>query len=134
MYISALSSMNLTTTICLSPPGVIKYCSNMQFASSLQIAIALSVGNAAEKTTTIATAETKAMAEVAKTKEPRGKRNLNHFGNYDVSRRADGYDFQPSGYSKLMKLLLRLKLLTLRFFLFNRLRAEQLYWRWISTW
>jgi hypothetical protein len=40
--------------------------------------------------------------EVIKTKETRGKRNLNFFGNFGVNRREDGYNYQPSGYSELL--------------------------------
>lgn len=60
-----------------------------------QIAIAFSVVYAGDK------APTNTTAEVTKTKDARGKRNLNHFGNYGASRRNDGYNYQPAGYSKL---------------------------------
>ncbi|CRK92786.1 CLUMA_CG006307, isoform A [Clunio marinus] len=57
------------------------------------IAVAISVINASEKSSTNTTADS------TKTKEAREKRNLSILGNYGASRRNDGYNYQPSGYN-----------------------------------
>lgn len=57
------------------------------------IAIAFSVVNASEN------AAKNSTAGVTKTKDARGKRNLNNFGSYGANRRNDGYNYQPSGYN-----------------------------------
>lgn len=96
------------------------------FPFFLQIAIAFTVVCAGDKTSTNST------AGVTKTKDARGKRNLNLFGNYGASRRNDGYNYQPAGYSKLIAPHVASNSIKCRFHP-NRLRAEQLHWRWSRT-
>ncbi|KAG5677914.1 hypothetical protein PVAND_007630 [Polypedilum vanderplanki] len=60
------------------------------------IAFIIVIVNASEKVTNNKNATTKAV----KTKEARGKRNLNFYGNFGANRREDGgYDYSPTGYS-----------------------------------
>lgn len=40
--------------------------------------------------------------DTIKTKEARGKRNLNIFGNSDNNRRRDVYNYQTAGYSEYL--------------------------------
>lgn len=94
--------------------GVIRYCQGLFrhesnsfnfffffFFAHIQFAIALSVASAAEK------AAKNTTAGVTSTKDSREKRNLNHFGNFGASRRNDGYNYQPSGYSKSIEPAMR---------------------------
>ena len=39
-------------------------------------------------------------ADTIKTKDARGKRNLNLFGNFDNNSNRRNYNYQPNGYSK----------------------------------
>lgn len=82
-------------------------------------------------------------AEVTKTKDLRGKRNLNGFGNYQTAGRrignGDGYDYSQQqfqgasgGYSKYFLVLNHLKVSN-KYFLIHRLRAK-LCKQWIRCW
>jgi hypothetical protein len=76
----------------------------LQTALAFALIVNVSSGGVEKKKTTtknksVSNNGTIGVAE--KTKETRGKRNLNFFGNFGINRREDGYNYQPSGYSEL---------------------------------
>jgi len=74
------------------------------FFSQTAIALLVVVVNGDEKVPKNVT-----KADTIKTKDARGKRNLNLFGNFDNNSNRRNYNYQPNGYSKYM--IIRLLLL-----------------------